>query len=128
MSQIAAAFALKATLALGLFSAAPASAEAFRTITERSTFLNLVEGRELRRLGIRLQVGSNGAIAGRAFGRSVTGNWRWEGGYFCRDLYYGSENLGPNCQQVKFNGNTMRFISDQGTGIYADLRLQSAGT
>ena len=64
-------------------------ADGFRTISEKDTFLSLVEGRELSRFGIRLDVLDSGRIEGRAFGREVTGAWNWQQGYFCRDLSYG---------------------------------------
>lgn len=114
-----------ALVLLMFVSAAPqAQAEAFKVVNDRSTFVGLVEGRELRRLGIRLRVSDKGQIAGRAFGRPVTGNWQWSNGYFCRDLFYGEEPLGDNCQLVQVNGSTLRFTSDRGEGIYADLRLR----
>jgi hypothetical protein len=81
-------------------------------------------GRELRRFGIRLTVTPDGTIQGRAFGTPVTGQWNWNDGYFCRDLFYGEDDLGFNCQLVQVNGETLRFTSDQGQGIYADLTLR----
>jgi hypothetical protein len=33
-------------------------------------------------------------------------------------------DLGYNCQAVLRNGRTVRFVSDQGTGMHADFRLQ----
>jgi hypothetical protein len=113
-----------AAMAIWVGLAPAAMAGEFRTITDRSTFLSVIEGRDLTRLGIRLNVTPEGQIRGRAFGRDVTGAWRWDGSYFCRDLYYGETDLGPNCQQVKINGSTVRFISDRGAGIYADLSLR----
>lgn len=104
--------------------AAPAAAEGFVQIRNKDAFVNLLQGRELTRFGINLTVTPDGKIDGRAFGRNVSGAWRWNSGYFCRDLYWGSRNLGPNCQAVKVQGRTMRFISDQGTGEFADLRLR----
>ena len=106
------------------FFAMPVGAEEFQIVSSRDTFVSLIDGRELTRLGIRLEVTSDGQIVGRAFGTPVTGAWDWNGGYFCRDLYYGEEDLGPNCQQVAVNGETIRFTSDRGTGRFADLRLR----
>ena len=100
------------------------SAEAFNVVVSRDTFVTLVQGRELRRFGIRLTVTDDGAIRGRAFGTAVTGQWDWENGYFCRDLFFGEEDLGFNCQLVQVNGETLRFTSDQGAGQYADLTLR----
>ncbi|AHM03229.1 hypothetical protein roselon_00815 [Roseibacterium elongatum DSM 19469] len=114
-----------AGLLLGLIGpTAPASAEEFTTLTSRDSFVSLIEGRELRRLGIRLTVTPDGRITGRAFGTAVSGAWNWDGSYFCRDLFFGDEDLGFNCQQVELSGRTLRFTSDQGTGDFADLTLR----
>ena len=104
---------------------APLAAQAdFAQLSERDRFVSLVEGRDLTRFGIRVEVTPDGQIKGRAFGRPVTGAWRWAEGYFCRDLYWGNMELGANCQAVRKNGNTVRFISDRGTGRHADLYLR----
>ncbi|MEM9318626.1 MAG: dihydrodipicolinate reductase [Pseudomonadota bacterium] len=113
-----------ALMALCTLGTSPAIAEEFTVVSDREQFLSLITGRELTRMGIRLEVSPGGEISGRAFGTPVTGAWDWNGNYFCRDLYYGEEDLGPNCQQVAVNGNTLRFTSDRGTGRYADLRLR----
>lgn len=113
-------YALVLTLALS----SPAFAEGFSQITERDRFVSLIEGRDLTRFGITLNVTPDGQIRGRAFGRPVTGAWRWNGDYFCRDLYWGTTDLGPNCQAVRVQGSTLRFISDQGAGQFADLHLR----
>ncbi|MCH8466333.1 MAG: dihydrodipicolinate reductase [Roseinatronobacter sp.] len=106
---------------LGL--ATPALAE-FRPVENEANFRALVEGRELTRLGIRLQVLPEGQITGRGFGMQVGGNWEWRDGYFCRTLQFGQSSDPYNCQLVLQNGNTLRFISDEGTGDQADLRLR----
>ncbi|MCV6594003.1 MAG: dihydrodipicolinate reductase [Silicimonas sp.] len=115
------------SLSLALFMGASASfsgADNFHRVAERESFLNLVQDRALTRLGIRLQVTEDGQIRGRAFGRQVTGGWRWQSGYFCRDLFVGGDELGANCQMVQVKGNTIRFTSDRGQGAFADLRIR----
>ena len=105
--------------------AAPAWAEGFQVVRDRGTFVSLVEGRDLRisLWGIRLQVRPDGKIEGQALGRPVSGQWQWRNGYFCRDLSWGARDLGPNCQEVKVQGRTVRFTSDRGAGQFADLTL-----
>ena len=115
---------IAATAIAWVILSATAQADSFQRIDERDGFVSLVKNRSLTRLGIRLKVGHDGKITGRAFGRKVTGAWSWNGGYFCRDLYVGGDDLGPNCQMVQVQGDTMRFTSDKGQGIYADLRLK----
>ncbi|MEO1138817.1 MAG: dihydrodipicolinate reductase [Pseudomonadota bacterium] len=104
--------------------AGPAMAEPFDQIKDRQDFVSVIENKKLTRFGINLTVTPTGQIAGRAFGRSVRGAWQWKSGYFCRDLYWGKRDLGPNCQAVKVQGETIRFISDRGTGEFADLVLK----
>ena len=104
-------------------ASAPALADGFRRVQDKDGFLSVVEDRELRRLGIRLIVTRDGRIVGKAFGKSVSGDWRWDGGYFCRDLSFGGDELGFNCQLVQVKGSTVRFTSDKGQGMYADLKI-----
>lgn len=114
------AFGAAATLV-----ATPLAADTFQPVTEQAEFVRLVADRDLTRFGIRLNVSPSGEIEGRAFGRKVTGAWQWQGDYFCRELYVGSDDLGgPNCQLVLKNGETLRFIADKGEGDYADLNLR----
>lgn len=115
-------FAALTTVAFAL-TASAAFAEGFQRIEDKNTFVSVIEDRDLRRLGIRLKVVEDGRIVGRAFGKDVTGKWQWDGGYFCRDLAVDGDPLEFNCQMVQIRGETVRFTSDKGTGIYADLRL-----
>ncbi len=113
-----AALCLAATLI-----ASPVLAD-FQPVREEANFRALVEGRELTRFGVRLQVLPQGEISGRGFGMRVGGEWEWRNGYFCRTLEFGQSGDPYNCQLVLRNGNTLRFISDQGQGDQADLRLR----
>ena len=79
----------RAITALAL-AAQPALEQRFRQATDRDIFVNLVQGRNLTRLGVHLSVTPDGDIAGRAFGVSVEGRWNWRGGYFCREIVAGS--------------------------------------
>lgn len=104
--------------------AAPVSAQGFETVTSRDRFVQLVTGRDLTRFAITLGVSPSGEIGGRAFGSQVTGNWNWQGQFFCRTMRWGSKQLDPNCQMVRISGDTIRFISDRGEGRSADLTLE----
>lgn len=116
LSLSAAACGLLATSAL---------AEGFQRIEDEANFVKLVKDRDLKRFGIRLQVSDSGQIVGRAFGQDVTGQWDWQNGFFCRDLYLSGEELDPdNCQLVEVRGNTVRFTSDMGRGDSAALHIE----
>lgn len=110
-------------LLIALALAQPVAADTFRQVTSRSSFVDLVNDRDLTRLGVRLNVTADGGIDGRAFGRDVDGRWVWRDGYFCREISAGSYKLPMNCQAVLLAGRTLRFVSDQGRGDSADLRL-----
>lgn len=121
-------------VSLGLMTAIEARADSqwslatsgtqFETVTERDTFVDLVTGNTLKRFGINLEVQPDGSIEGRAFGVKVRGAWEWRDRYFCRNLRWGSTEIGTNCQEVKVSGDLVRFTSDRGTGEFADLQLR----
>lgn len=96
----------------------------FERVTDRSAFISMVSKGELKRFGMTLVVKPDGDITGSAFGRRVSGNWSWKNGYFCRNLFWGTRDIGPNCQEVKVGSKFMRFTSDQGNGQYADFVLK----
>lgn len=112
-----------AVITLASFAAAPALAE-FERVAERDDFIRLVEGKTLSRPFVRLEVSPAGAISGTGAGWDVNGDWSWQDGFFCRDLFWGGDPLGYNCQEVRANGNSIRFTSDQGSGQSADFRLR----
>lgn len=101
----------------------PASADLAK-VSDRDTFVDLVAGKVLSRLFVELQVTPDGDIAGRGMQWDVTGDWSWQDGYFCRDLYWGGDELGYNCQEVRAGGDRIRFTSDRGAGESAEFRLQ----
>ena len=113
--------AITAALACVLF---PASALAFEKIESREEFVEAIEGKDLKITGISVNVTPAGEIKGRAFGIRVSGEWQWRDGYFCRSLFWGRQDLGPNCQEVTIDGDTIRFTSDRGAGEYADLKMR----
>ena len=124
MKRLALSFTIL-TLLLG-----SGGASAFERVEDQSEFINTVRGKELLitrpfylRSAIRLEVSPDGAISGSAMTKPVTGDWRWENGLFCRDLYWGERDLGPNCQVVEVAGDRIRFTADYGRGKSADFRI-----
>lgn len=125
------AFGAALALAGGLMSASIAAADdEFQRVQSEAEFVQLVDGKELSilrpfylRNAIKLEVSAQGDIAGTALRKPVTGEWRWENGFFCRDLMFGDDDIGPNCQVVVVKGNEVRFIADQGRGDRADFRV-----
>ena len=96
----------------------------FERVQNRDAFVQIISKGSLNRFGMTLLVRPDGQIGGRAFGRDVSGQWQWRDGYFCRELFWGTRDLGPNCQEVEISGEMVRFTSDQGQGDFADLKLE----
>lgn len=95
----------------------------FQTVRDEGTFRSLVAGKELQRPMIRLVLTQEGRISGQGGFKPVSGAWRWQDGYFCRELVWGDRNLGHNCQEVGFGDGRLRFTADRGRGESADFRL-----
>ena len=110
-------------LTLCVALAAPVMAAAER-VGSKSEFVSLIEGKRLTRPLVNLQVTPDGAISGTGAAWDVTGNWTWQDGFFCRDLEWGGDPLGYNCQLVTAQGNTITFTSDRGAGRSAGFRLR----
>lgn len=96
----------------------------FSTVEKQTDFVSLIEGKELKRPFVKLEVSPAGNISGYGAAWPVTGAWTWDDGYFCRDLFWGGDPLGYNCQQVETDGSRIRFTSDRGTGDSAEFRLR----
>jgi hypothetical protein len=115
---------LKTALLAGFaLLAAPASAE-YAKISGKDEFMQIVQGKTLTRPLVKLQVSPQGQISGTGVRWEVTGNWSWQDGYFCRDLFWGGSELGYNCQEVGVSEGRIRFTSDRGAGDSAEFRLQ----
>lgn len=102
-----------------------------QVIRERDDFVSVVAGKALEltrpflaRGSIQLRVSPDGQITGTAMKDAVSGNWAWEGPYFCRVLRYGDEDLGRNCQVVTLRGDRVRFTADQGRGDWVEFALR----
>ncbi|MFN3845480.1 MAG: dihydrodipicolinate reductase [Paracoccaceae bacterium] len=104
-----------------------ALADTFQPIREKQAFLSLVNDRDLRigLYNLTLRVLPDGKIVGKALGWAISGNWTWEGGYFCRDMDWSGYAIPFNCQLVEAKGEReLRFTVDRGAGNSASFRLR----
>lgn len=116
---------LRAILLSATLAFAPAVAQAeLAKISSKIEFVQIVKGKTLSRPFVKLQVSPEGDISGRGARWDINGSWSWQDGYFCRDLNWGGDDLGFNCQEVRMVGNKIRFTSDRGAGDSADFRLR----
>ena len=104
--------------------AAPALAD-LRKVDDQTQFVKLVNGKTLTRPFVKLNVTPDGRIEGRGARWDVEGTWSWQNGYFCRDLVWGGDPLGYNCQEVQASADgRIKFTSDRGAGDSAMFRLR----
>lgn len=101
----------------------PALAD-FAKIDDVNRFVEVVNGKTLKRPLVSLEVSPEGRISGMGASWEVTGQWSWQDGYFCRDLDWGGTDLGYNCQEVTVNNDRIRFTSDRGAGQSAVFNLR----
>lgn len=76
----------------------------------------IAAGKTLSRPLIKIEVRKNGGISGIGATWEVTRDWTWKDGYFCRNLYWGGDELRCNCQEVAVKDGRVRFTSDRGAG------------
>jgi hypothetical protein len=116
-----------AALVICVAAGLPAAASGFQPVRDQSTFLSLVEGRELRLnlFRIAIKVLPDGRIEGRALGWDLTGTWSWKDGYFCREMDWSGSPIPYNCQLVEVAGDKrIRFTVDRGEGDSASFSLR----
>ncbi len=117
-------FLIAALLSL---AAAPAAANDFEPVKDLESFIALTEGRSLRLplYGLTINLSPEGQITGKALGWAIEGTWRWEDGYFCREMDWSGTPIPFNCQLVEVRGDReLRFTVDRGAGDSASFRLR----
>lgn len=114
------------SIVLGCLSAlcAGAASAELTKVSKQSEFVRLVSGKTLSRPMVRLIVTDDGNISGKGLKWNVTGHWTWRDGYFCREISWGGDDMGYNCQEVRAKGGRIRFTLDRGKGESAEFRLK----
>ena len=114
------------TFCLLIISSFPvaAVAQSDMRIKQQDLFIELTEGKKLKRFMIELSVEKNGTITGIGAGTEVTGSWNWKDGYFCRSLSWGNRDLATDCQLVELKRKKLYFTSQQGQGATAGFSIQ----
>ena len=57
-------------------------------------------------------------------GRFVSGEWSWEGEYYCRDVAIGTRDLGRDCQVVTASANRISYTRNRGSGQTSTFELE----
>lgn len=112
------------TAAVAALIASPALAELVK-VDDQGQFVQLISGKTLTRPLVKITVSPDGQIGGRGAAWPVEGTWSWQDGFFCRDLFWGGDPLGYNCQEVKASADgQIKFTSDKGAGDSAVFSLR----
>ena len=94
-------------------------------VEDQSQFVSMISGKTLTRPLVKINLMPDGRIEGRGVTWEVEGTWSWKDGYFCRDLFWGGDALGYNCQEVQATADgRIQFTSDRGAGDSAMFRLR----
>ncbi len=110
--------------AVAALSTGPVLADLVK-IEDQGQFVQLINGKTLTRPLVKITVTPDGQIAGRGAAWDVEGTWSWQDGYFCRDLFWGGDALGYNCQEVQASADgQIKFTSDKGAGDSAMFSLR----
>ena len=107
--------------------APPVYANDYAKVTDKSEFLKLVDGRDLRigLYNLTLQLGNDGTIQGSALGWDITGSWNWKDGYFCREMDWSGQAIDYDCQLVEALGaDKVRFTVNKGSGNSASFDIR----
>lgn len=119
MHKLLIIFGFTATLAAG-----PAASAEMTKVDSQKDFVRLVAGKTLTRPFVNIEVAQDGNITGKGAAWEITGDWTWQNGYFCRNLFWGGDAIGYNCQEIKVEDGRVRFTSDRGASDSAEFKMK----
>ncbi len=110
-------------LAIGLtLGATPAMAEEINT---KEQFLAQIAGKKLVQKDNWVILSPDGTVRGEGPAKgTISGNWTWEGTYYCREITVDGTSFPRDCQTVTLNGDTVNFIHEKGKGITISWRVE----
>ena len=94
------------------------------TITTEKEFRTYVAGKKnVSQSGYSI-IHGDGSITGNFRDMEMTGNWTWEGNFFCRSVQLDGKDLPDDCQVVIVSDDKVSFIRNKGEGKRANFRMQ----
>ena len=94
------------------------------TITTEKEFRTYVVGKKnVSKSGYSI-IHRDGSITGNFRDMEMTGNWTWEGEFFCRSVQLGGKDLPDDCQVIIVSDDKLSFIRNKGEGKRANFRMQ----
>ena len=88
----------------------------WRRIDTRAEFIDIFADEVLLGDDLRFTIHSSGGITGQTGGQDFFGSWYWEGGFFCRAVSSGEEDLGWDFEVIERRGLHMRYTRQMGQG------------
>lgn len=102
-----------AALALALTTTATAD---FKRIKTEKQMRQLVVGKKLVTGNGYSFVNADGTLTGKFSGKKFSGNWIWNGRFWCRNGVLGGKEIGSDCQVWEIDGNKLRYTRKKGKG------------
>lgn len=86
-------------------------------IETKAQFIKYIVGKKVVGAGGETIFKADGTFSGQRQGRTYTGKWVMEGGYYCRrDLVVDGDSRQDACLTVDVSGNQVTFTRDKGHG------------
>jgi hypothetical protein len=87
-------------------------------ISTKQAFLEKVAGRKHVNGSAWVIVSADGTVEGVGpKGGPISGDWSWEGDFYCRTIVFDGEPMLKDYQAVSLDGNTVTYTRDKGTGV-----------
>lgn len=97
-------------------AATSVQAAGFKRIKTAADFKAKIVGKTLSVGKSTFIVQPDGSLTGSTPTGKVVGKWNWQQGFYCRALRIGKKNFPSDCQLVRFNGDEVVFVRQQGKG------------
>lgn len=119
--RIAFVAAMAMVLSVSAFSDVAAGEQ---RITTEEEFRRIAEDKEQHAGWGYVITRKDGSIRGFYKGKFVSGEWSWEGEYYCRNVMIDTRDLGHDCQVVTVSGNKLTYIRKKGAGQTSTFELR----
>lgn len=95
-----------------------------RRITTEQEYRDAVVGKRFGNKDGHFVIHDDGSYTGEFGGKTQTGEWTWEGEFYCRSGKLGNRKLKRDCLVVFVEGDTLTGIRKKGKGKKLTYRLQ----
>ena len=95
----------------------------FIRVSERSQFIDIVDGKKFRNGSNWWALTSDGRMVGNIKAGKIDGTWDWNNGAWCREFTAGTKVKERECQHIFVKGREVKFVKDRGAGEESVQRL-----